>query len=149
MQKHDKEKTKADIVLVAENFRTPSGNIDTSRLRKERPDMYTKIPYHFGNINNFISHMNDGINENLEGAGTTMNRDVVRNRLAYDRLKDLYEVDKMTWANIGLMYGVSKVYVNRLYNDLKRVFGDNQVNIVSEETSELSYSEVEDPTEKK
>lgn len=132
MNRNSKEDPKTEIRRVAETYRNENGVINLSKLRNEQLNIYSKISYHFGSINGFLADMENYKNPNVDNKDFVVTREVIRNRLTWDRLQELRDKngDNMTFDEIGLMYGKSKVYMARLYKDLESVFAsdDNVIN---------------------
>lgn len=125
MVEERREKRKKELLELAEKYRDKNGNIDLTALRKENPRMYSKIPYYFNNIESFLLALNSDYSKHNIGFGTSMNRAVVRNKLAFDMLNYLREEKKLSYEEIGQMYGVSRMYISKLYRELEKVFGNN------------------------
>lgn len=134
MNKNIKPDPKVEIRRVAETYRNENGVIDLSKLRNEQSNIYSKISYHFGTINGFLADMENYKNPSAQPANFVVTREAIRNRLTWDRLKELRDKngDNMTFDEIGLMYGKSKVYMARLYKDLESIFATDS-NAISPE----------------
>lgn len=138
-----KQQRRNEIIEVAETYRDSKGNIDLSKLRNEKPKVYSKIPYYFNNIDEFLVNMNSDRSEDNNAAGTSLNRAVVRNELAFDMLKYLRYEKKMSLDEIGKKYDVSKMYISRLFRDLEKVFGDD---VIEEQRLHILAAKLEEDT---
>jgi YesN/AraC family two-component response regulator len=124
---HDEMRNR--IMNTAVQYRDERGNVDLKKMRSDHPRIYSRIPYYFNDVDNFLVQM-----ENFEGehkkvwestpeAGTTIGRQIIRNKLAYEHLKYLRHEKNLTLDDIGQLYGVSKMYISKLYRELDKVFG--------------------------
>lgn len=122
------EEKKMEIIEFMKQYKDENGNVDLSRLRKEEPKVYAKIPYYFGSIDQAVIELLTDSSEEikLSAKGATINRKTMRNQLAFDMLNILRE--KYTLEEIGKMYGVSRAHVNQLYQSLAKSLGVTKEN---------------------
>lgn len=121
---NNREAKRQEILAVAKNYKDEStGTINLTQLREDHKTIYDKISYYFQGMDNFLKEI-DAIRSNQE-AGISANKKIVRNKLAYDMLVHLREDKKMSFEEIGNQYDVSKMYMSKLFRELKELF-DNE-----------------------
>lgn len=120
-----RERKRREILEVMRAYRDQYGNVDLTKLRRERPNVYSRISYYFGSIDGALEEFINAEEGNAIPArasrGSSVNRLTLRNQLAYDMLEYLRR--ELTLEDIAVRYGVSRAYVNQLHQSLKRSVG--------------------------
>jgi hypothetical protein len=105
-----KEDKKQEIKSIVMNYAT-NGIFDITKFREENSKIYATIPYYFGSIDKMLTEFD------LIKVQKTKNKVTIRNRLAYDHLKELRK--KYTLEQIAKQYGVSRALINQQYQALE------------------------------
>jgi hypothetical protein len=136
------QRKKEEIIAVMENFKDANGNIDLTKLRNEKKNVYNQISYYFGSIDEALVEAGlEAINSKDAAKGAPLNRKTLRNALAYDMLVKLR--DEYTLEEIGKRYGVSRAHINQLFQSLSKTFGnkeDEEENVESPEFKNTSIN---------
>jgi hypothetical protein len=109
MLKENKKNEIKNLVMQYTNDKI----FDISKFREENSKVYATIPYYFGSIDKMLHDF--GL---IKIQKSKLNNKVtLRNRLAYDFLKELRS--KHTLAEISQIYGVSRALINQQYQALE------------------------------
>lgn len=95
-----------------------------SYLRIDKERSFEELGTQYDKTRMYMSKLYRDLEENLNDAdvGTTLSRPVVRNQLAFEMLVYLIDEKKMSFEEIASKYDVPADYVERLYNDWKKLF---------------------------
>jgi truncated hemoglobin YjbI len=105
-----KDDKKHEIKSVIMKYAT-NNIFDITKFREENSKIYATIPYYFGSIDKMLEEFG------LIKVQKTKNKVTLRNKLAYDYLKELRE--KHTLEEIAKKYGVSRALINQQYQALE------------------------------
>lgn len=119
-----REDKRQEILAIAQGYKDQTGGINLAKLKEDHATIYPKISYYFQGMDNFLKAM--GVVKTNLDAGISVNKNIVRNRLAYDMLVHLREDQKMSFEAIGKKYNVSKMYMSKLFREMKELF-DNDI----------------------
>lgn len=84
--------------------------------------MYSKSKAYMNRLYNSLGKAFEENDDKHETAGTSVNRNVIRNRLAYDRINNLIKDQEMTVEDIALMYLVPQDFMAGFYDNMKQTF---------------------------
>lgn len=100
-----------------------------NHLRVEKDLSFDVLGKQYDKSRMYMSKLYRDLEVNLKDAdvGTTLSRPVVRNQLAFEMLDYLIKNKKMSFEDIAKKYDVPAEYVERLYNDWKKLFTVNNL----------------------
>lgn len=107
-----KENKKQELIQEINKY-VENSIFDISKFRLEKPKLYATLPYYFGSIDKMLAQL--GLVKIQKSQ--SKNKVTLRNRLAYDYLKQLRE--NYTLEQISKKYDCSRSLINQQYQALE------------------------------